>query len=139
MTSRRIALWAAIAAASFWTVKSIAIGVAGGLDKSPFEAPLFFLGLVSFVVAAVALGVALTVGRPTWLRAAAGVGGFVVGFAFTMLVDAAVGAFHSDGVERHWVWVEFNLWVAAVTALTIAVVVARSPERSAGAELVLQS
>ena len=62
MTSRRIALWASIAAATFWTAKSIAIGLAGGLDKSPLEAPLFFLGLISFVVAVVALGVALTAG-----------------------------------------------------------------------------
>ncbi len=126
MTSRRIALWAALAAATSWTVKSVAIGIAGGLDKSPFEAPLFFLGLVSFVVAAVALGVGLTSGHRTWVRIAAGLGGFVTGFVLTMLVDAAVGAFHAAGVERHWVWTEFNLWVAALVAVGVAVALNRA-------------
>ena len=139
MTSRRIALWAALAAATCWSAKSIAIGVAGGLDKSPLEAPLFFFGLVCFVVAAVALGVAMTRGRHTLIRVAAGIGGLAGGFAFTTLVDATVGAFHSTDAERHWVWVEFNLWVAAATALTIAVLVARKPAGSDDAKLVLQS
>ena len=125
MTSRRIALIAAATAALAWTVKSVAIGLAGGLGKSPIEAPMFFVGLMSFVVAAVSLGVALTVGRPTWFRVAAGFGGFLVGFAFTMLVDAAVETFYAPGVERHWVWTEFNLWVAAAVGLALAVSVDR--------------
>lgn len=126
MTSRRIALIAALAAATAWTAKSVAIGVAGGLDKSPLEGPLFLLGLLCFVVAAVALGVGLTAGRALWQRVGAGIGGFVVGFALTMLVDATVGAFHGAGVERHWVWSEFNLWVAAVVCLGLAVALNRS-------------
>lgn len=129
MTSRRIALWAALAAAAAWTLKSFAIGLAGGLDRSPAESPLFLLGLLCFVVAAVALGVALTFGRPIWQRVAAGLGGFVVGFALTMLVDAAVGAFHGTGAERHWVWSEFNLWVGATVAVGVALSANRT-ERS---------
>lgn len=128
MTSRRIALWAAVAAAVSWTAKSVAIGAAGGLDKSPLEAPLFFLGLVSFVVALVALGVAATAGASTWLRVVAGVGAFIAGFAVTLAVDAAVGAFYSSGVDRYWVWTEFNLWVAGLAALAIAVVLNRRHE-----------
>lgn len=126
MNSLRIALWAAVAAAVSWTAKSIAIGVAGGLDKSPLEAPLFFSGLISFVVAVVALGVAGTRGAPTWLRAIAGLGAFVTGFALTLLVDAVVGAFNPPGGNRHWVWTEFNLWVAALAALTVAVALYRA-------------
>ena len=125
MNSRRIALWAAIAAATAWTAKSVAIGVAGGLDKSPLEAPLFFLGLISFVVAAVTLGIALTTSRRTWTRIAAGVGAFVVGFAFTLVVDAGVGAIASSGADRHWVWTELNLWVVALVALALAVALNR--------------
>lgn len=139
MTSRRIALWASIAAATFWTAKSIAISLAGGLDKSPLEAPLFFLGLISFVVAVVALGVALTPGRHALVRVAAGVGGFVVGFVLTLLVDAVVGSFETAGAERHWVWTEFNLWVVALAALTLAVAVARPREESTDPELVLHA
>lgn len=126
MNSRRIALGAALAAAASWTFKSVAIGVAGGLDKSPLEAPLFLIGLAFFVVAVVALGVAATHGSRTWLRVLAGVGAFVAGLSATLLVDAAVGAFHAAGAERHWVWSEFNLWVAAVAAVGVAVALNRS-------------
>ena len=120
MNSRSCALWAALAAATSWATKTVAIGVAGGLDKSPLEAPLFFAGLVWYVVAVAAIGVAATSGAAAWLRALAGVGGFALGLALTLAVDAIVGAFHS-GAERHWVWVEFNLWVAALVALAVAV------------------
>jgi hypothetical protein len=125
MKSRRIALCAALAAVISWAAKSVAIGVAGGLDKSPLEAPLFFIGLISFVVAVVALGIAVTPGVPTLMRIAAGVGAFVVGFAFTLIVDAVVGAFYSAGADRHWVWAEFNLWVSGLAAVAIAVALNR--------------
>lgn len=131
MNSRRIALWAALAAATVWTAKSVAIGAAGGLDKSPLEAPLFFAGLISYVVAVVALGFVATSGARTWMRILAGVGAFVVGVAFTLAVDAAVGAFHSSGAERHWVWTEFNLWVAALVALAIVALVNRDRQQRA--------
>jgi hypothetical protein len=121
MNSRRIALWAALAAASSWTFKSVAIGVAGGLDKSPFEGPLFFLGLLSFVAAVVALGVALTEGGRSWVRVPAGVGGFAVGLALTLVVDAAVAAIAPEDADRHWIWTELNLWVVAIVALALAI------------------
>lgn len=126
MTLRRIALWAALAAATFWSAKSIAIGVAGGLDNSPLETPLYFAGLLSFVIALVALGIAATRGVRTWLRITAGVGAFLVGFALALIVDAIVGAFHASGGDRHWVWVEFNLWVSALAVLAVAVALNRS-------------
>jgi hypothetical protein len=125
MNSRTVALWAAVAAATAWTAKSVSISVAGGLDRSPLEGPLFFLGLACFVVAVVALGIALTAGLATWVRVAAGVGAFAVGFALTLAVDTAVQAFRAPGVERHWVWSEVNLWVVAVVALTVAVALRR--------------
>ena len=125
MTSQRIALWAAIAAATSWAAKAVAIGVSGGLDKSPLEAPLFFIGLTCFVAAVVALGIAATSGARAWMRIAAGVGAFVVGIAFTLIVDAGVGAFASSGLDRHWVWTELNLWVVALVALAMAVALNR--------------
>lgn len=125
MNSRRIALWAALAAAAAWTAKSVAIAAAGGLDRSPLEGPLFFLGLACFAVAVVSLGVAGAAGHPTRVRAAAGVGAFALGFALTLAVDAVVVALHAPGVERHWVWAELNLWVVATVGLTVAVALRR--------------
>lgn len=135
MNSRRIALWAASAAATFWTIKTFAIAAAGGLDKSPIEGPMFLAGLVSFVIAAVAIGVALTPATRTWLRAVGGIGAFAAGFGFTMAVDAVVELFHADGVERHWVWVEFNLWVAALVGLLVALRVNRGPSGNSQPQL----
>jgi len=122
MNATKIALYAALAAAAGWTAKATAIGTAGGLDKSPLEGPLFFAGLACFVVAVVALGVALTRGRPTWLRAVVGLVGFAVFFQLSMLldtlVDRVVGGAESD---RHWVLAEVSLWISALLVLVAAV------------------
>lgn len=128
MNSRRIALWAALAAAAFWAAKATAIGLAGGPGKSPFEDVLFLLGLLSFSVAAVALGVAVTPAARPWVRALAGLGVFVAGFAFAQGVNALVEALHPAGGERHWVWMEVNLWVGALAVLAIVVPLNRSAE-----------
>jgi hypothetical protein len=120
MKSRHIALAAAVAAASTWTAKAVAIGVSGGLDKSPLEGPLFFVGLVFFVVTVVALGIAGTAGAHLWLRIVAGVSAFVAGIAATLIVDAIVAALASSAPDRHWVWTELNLWVVALVALAVA-------------------
>ena len=68
MTAGRLALVGAASAVVFWALKAIAIGVAGGLDKSPLESPLFLAGLVSALVGAGALGAWVLAGRPTWRR-----------------------------------------------------------------------
>ena len=46
MTASRFAVLAAVASAVAWGLKAVAIGIAGGLDESPLESPLFVLGLV---------------------------------------------------------------------------------------------
>lgn len=128
MNSSRVALLASLAAAGSWTLKAVAIGSAGGLGLSPLEPPLFFAGLVSFVVAVVALGVALTRGRPRWLRVLAGaVAAPLVGIGLTLAVDAAVASVQPTGPARHWVWSEVNLWVACVALLVLAVTAHRAP------------
>jgi len=123
--STRIALFTALLAAALWSLKAFFIGLAGGLDKSPLEGPFFLAGLAAFVIATVAIGVALTRGRPTWLRALAGVAAPVVGFLAAMALDALVGTFETAGEGRHWVWTEFNLWVAAAVAVALAVTARR--------------
>lgn len=124
-TSTRTALFAAIAAAGLWGAKTLSIGLAGGLDKSPLEGPLFLAGLAASVVASVALGVALTRGRAGWLRAVTGLGTLLGGFGVAMAVDASVGLFETADQARHWVWTEFNLWVLAVLILALTLTVRR--------------
>ena len=119
MKSTRVALFAAIAAVTSWTIKSVAIGVAGGLDKSPLEGPMFFCGLVSFVVAVIALGVALPAGSRTWVRVVSGLGAVVVGIAYTTVVDGLVNAYREPGPDRAWAWTEVNLWVVSLTVLSL--------------------
>lgn len=134
MKSTRIALFAALAAVAFWTVKSVAIGVAGGLDKSPLEGPMFFCGLVSFIVAVVSLGVALTAGSRTWLRVVGGIGAVVVGIVFTTVVDELVNGYREPGPDRHWAWTEVNLWVVSLTVLALtSALAARRRGRAPGA------
>jgi ABC-type spermidine/putrescine transport system permease subunit II len=120
MKSSRIALIAAAAAVGCWTLKAIAIGMAGGLGKSPFEGPLFFAGLVSFVIAAVSLGVALTVRARTWQRIFAGVGAFGVGLVGFLVVDGLVASMRGPEESAHWVWMELNLWIMGTVGLLVA-------------------
>ena len=119
MKSTRVALVAAVAAVTFWTIKSVAIGVAGGLDKSPLEGPMFICGLVSFIVAVVSLGVALPAAARTWVRVISGLGAVVVGIAYTTLVDELVNAYREPGPDRAWAWTEVNLWVVSLTVLAL--------------------
>ena len=122
MNSSTIALYAAVATAVSWTAKSVAIGTAGGLGRSPLEGPLFFAGLACCTVAALAIGASFTRGRATWLRAVAGVVGFVVFFLFAQLLDTVVDqTLGGTEASRHWVWAEVSLWVSAVLVLALAI------------------
>ena len=94
-----------------------------GSDKSPFEGPLFFAGLVCFVVAAVALGVALTRGRPLWVRIVAGAAGPVLTVGVAAVLDVLVAAIQPKSASPHWAWTEVGLWVIAVGALALALAV----------------
>jgi hypothetical protein len=118
MNSSHIALVAAVAAAASWTLKAIAIGTAGGLNLSPFEAPLFFAGLVSFVVGSIATGVALARGTSVARRVLAGAAAlavaFVTGTVATWLISLAEPAGPS-----HWVWEEVGLWTMALALLVV--------------------
>ncbi len=131
MTSSRIALIAGVGSAIGWTLKSIAIGTAGGLDRSPFEGPLFFLGLGCYLVAVVALGVAATRGRPAWLRATSGVVALALGIVLTSAIGAVINAVQAPSPLRHWAWTEVNLWVIALGTLALVLAVrARDASRA---------
>lgn len=124
-TSRtvRAALVSAGLAVPLWAAKSVAIGLAGGLDRSPAEGPLYLAGLACFLVAAVSLGLALTRRRHVAVRVAAAVLGPGVGFALAMVIDTALGGIRP--AHPSWVWGEVNLWVTAALALVLAVLLAR--------------
>ena len=119
MSASRLALLAAIAAAVAWGLQAVAIGTAGGLDRSPFESPLFGLGLAAFVVAFVSLGVAATRARSVAVRIIGGLAGAVIGFAFSMLASFVAGSVVPESAG--WVREEAGLWFSALLALVLTV------------------
>ncbi len=123
MTASRVAVVAAILAVITWCLKGVAIGVAGGLDESPLEAPLFVIGMLLLTIALAAFGVAATAGRPAWLRALAVVGAIVVGVLATILIQDAVKAILPDSTD--WVQEEAGLWIASFLVAGLIVGVLR--------------
>ncbi|QIK67994.1 hypothetical protein G7072_18070 [Nocardioides sp. HDW12B] len=119
MTSTRVSFIAASAAAALWALKGLAIGSAGGLGESPFEGPFFLTGLASFVIASVALGVAVLPRRAVPVRALAGLGVVVAGFAVAAGIDTLVSSIVPPDADRHWAYTEVNLWVVAAALLAI--------------------
>ena len=117
MRAVRLAAFAAVGAVVAWVLKAIVIAVAGGLDQSPLESPLFILGLLLISIAFAAGGFAAAEGRGTAMRAAGVVGGVVVGLLLFILVETAVGAVVPDSAG--WVKEEAGLWVASVVTAAV--------------------
>ena len=114
MNTTRIAVIAAASAVVAWALKAVAIGVAGGLDKSPFEGPLFLVGLVSFVVAVCAIAVSAVSRHGRLAR----VGAVLASVAGTVVVTALIGLLIDALVASdHWAWYELNLWVISLGLL----------------------
>ena len=113
MNTTRIAVIAATAAAVSWTLKSVAIGTAGGVNKSPLEGPFFFLGVLCFVVAVCSLALSI-VGRREWWAKGAALAGAVVVAAGVVLSGIAVNTL---ATTDHWVWEEMSLWLPALALL----------------------
>ena len=121
MDAARLARLAAVTAAVLWGAKALAIWVAGGLDKSPLEGPLFLLGLAAALTAGGAIGAALTSARPTGLRVAAAVAGVVAGAVVGALADVLSRAVLPDSTG--WVEAEAGLWLSALVLVAVAFVV----------------
>ena len=117
MNTSRIAVITATASALAWGAKAVAIGLAGGLDKSPAEGPFFLVGLVLAVVALAAVTLTALSGRPLWLRIAA-VPASLAGLVLT--VTALGGVIGAVAPSDHWAWYELNLWVFAAVVLGLA-------------------
>ncbi len=117
MSAARVATFATIGAVLVWGLKALVIGLAGGLDKSPAEGPLFFLGMLVYLVGVVAIGLALTAGRGLVGRVLGVVVTVAVLFAVWLAVDTVIASLAPEN-DPHWVWAELQLWViAVVTAL----------------------
>lgn len=129
MDARRIAALAAVGAVIAWAAKAVAIWVAGGLDESPLEGPLFVVGFLCLLIAFGAVGVALTRGRSTGLRVLGAVAALVVGLVLFVLVESLVGSLVPD--DAGWVQEEAGLWVVSVaTAAVLLAWLARSREHT---------
>lgn len=128
MSPRRVAALAAVGAVIAWGLKATAIAVAGGLDRSPFEGPLFFLGLILLLVAFVAAGLALAAGRGTVMKVLGALGGLLVGLVVFLFIEEAVGAMVPESAG--WVKEEAGLWVAS--GLTAAAMLVWSRRQKEG-------
>lgn len=128
MPAATIAVLCAVVAVAAWAAKAVAIAVAGGLDESPLEGPLFFVGLVAIVAAFGAFVVALAGERATGYRALAGVAGALLGLGAVVLVESLVGALVPSSAG--WVQEEAGLWVAAALTAALLVVWYRGREAS---------
>ena len=117
MNASRLAVLAAITSAVAWGLKAVAIGTAGGLDRSPFESPLFGLGLAALVVAFASLGLAAARDRPPAFKIIAAVAGVLIGFALSMLSSVVAELVIPESAG--WVKEEAGLWFSALLALLL--------------------
>jgi hypothetical protein len=115
-----------------WSVKSLVIALAGGLDRSPLEGPLFLLGMVATVVGGMALGAAVTAARAVWVRVAAAVLGAVVVAGAGSVLQTVLNAALPDSLG--WFRNELGL-IASAAVLTVVVFAlpgVRGPVRAVG-------
>jgi len=119
MKSSGIAVAASVTCIVAWTAKAVAIGLAGGLDRSALESPLFMVGFIASLVAGVAIGLAHTAGRRIVARVGAVALVLVCVFLLILGVNLVLGQLiQSD----FWVWGEVNLWILALLVFGIALV-----------------
>jgi hypothetical protein len=122
-TLPRITVPAATTAVVAWALKALAIGTAGGLDQSPLESPLFFVGLLAFLIAAASLAWGVAAARPVVVRVLASVGAIILVFATAAVTSSVSQAL--AGSSTYWVWSEVSLWIASLALLAIVLRVRR--------------
>ena len=126
MSARRTAGLLALGAGVAWGAKVALIAANGGSNDSEGPvAALYFAGVALLLAAGAALGVAVTAGRPVWLRALAGVAGVVAvllvyGAVLDPLGKAAVG-----DAGPSWLPDEAGILLMAAAALVVAAVMLR--------------
>ncbi len=127
MTASRVAVGAASVAVLAWGLKGLAIAVAGGLDESPLEGPLYLLGLVSILTAAAALGVAAAGEHGAATRIASALAVAVGATALSLAIQEAVRLALPE--DAGWVQGEAGLWISATLVLAVSIWRLREVER----------
>lgn len=117
MTASRLAWYGAIGTAIVWSLKTLAIWEAGGLDKTDLEDLGWAVGTLLFLMTWAALGFSLSAGRVPWLRILGAIAGVVVGLALFMALDAAADVLPESA---GWVREEAGLWAVALVTLAVA-------------------
>lgn len=118
MNTTRVAIITAAAAVVSWALKSVAIGTAGGVNESPLEGPLFFLGILCFVVGVCSLALSIARHRNRWVKSASVAGAILAVGVGVTLSGIAVERF---APTDHWVWEEMSLWLPALALLAVSV------------------
>jgi hypothetical protein len=113
MTAAKVATYATIGAVAVWAVKALVIGLAGGLEKSPSEAPLFILGMAMFTVGVVSIGLAITAGRSPLMRVLGVVGTVAATMVVWLAIDTVIASMAPEN-DPSWVWAEVQLWLISV-------------------------
>ncbi|AXH97511.1 hypothetical protein DV701_16590 [Ornithinimicrobium avium] len=101
--------------------------MAGGLDRSPAETPLFVLGLVASLVAVTALLLTWTRGRSPGVRLLTALAGVPALFLLVSAIESVVRLVEPS--SPGWVWSELSLWAVAAAVLGAALVVRRESVR----------
>jgi hypothetical protein len=118
MSARKVTFVAGLTGGLGWLVKVALIwGNNGTNTDEGLVAVLYFLGLTSLLVAAVAAGVWLTSKRPVVVRVLAGIIGVVVMFVLFSVFDAVLSPLVSDG---HWFQQEVEIVAAALVGFMLA-------------------
>jgi hypothetical protein len=130
-----LVLAAAVTSTCLWSAKSVAIGLAGGLDKSPAEGPLFLLGLLAHLTGWIALAVWSTRGRTRGIRTAVVAATVPAVVLATLVIQLLIGVL--EPADPAWFWSELNLWVLSVALLVLATSVVRRSAGVAGLEAAL--
>ena len=124
MNTSRIAVIAASTSIVAWLAKTSAIAMAGGLDRSPLEGPLFVAGLLSSLAAVIAISLTLTHARSVLGRIGAVLAALAGVFVLVAGLNMAIARIQPT--DPSWVWAEINLWITAAFVLGTALVARRS-------------
>lgn len=127
MAASRAALYGSLLALAIWIVEALVTWQAGGLERSAGEGPLFLVGLLTYMGAAMALGAALLVGRPLWMRAVSAAVVTILALLLFTLADWASGELLP--ASAGWVNEEAGLWAAAFVLVAISWFALRRAER----------